>query len=64
MSAKRAKAKLNLRASSRTVQKYLNALGWRKIRTKYCQYVSIKNRIERVLFARACLIKNRVYFSY
>ena len=30
----------NLRASSRTVQKCLNLLGWRKIRVKYCQYVS------------------------
>lgn len=57
LSAKRAKDKLNLRASSRTVQKYLNALGWRKIRTKFCLFVSLKNRIERVVFAKLCIIR-------
>ena len=49
--AKSIKQSLNLRPSVRTVQKYLNILGWRKIRTKFCQMVSIKNRIERYIYA-------------
>ena len=32
LTANQMKTSLNLRASSRTVQKYLNLLGWRKIR--------------------------------
>lgn len=61
LSAKIAKEKLKLRPSARTVQKYLNALGWRKIRTKYCQYVSLQNRYERVAFAKICLIKGEKF---
>ncbi len=53
--AKSVKQALNLRPSVRTVQKYLNILGWRKIRSKFCQMVSIKNRIERYIFASLCL---------
>ena len=49
------KQRQNLRVSSRTVQKYLNILGWRKVRTKYCQVVSPKNRIERFFFAKVIL---------
>ncbi len=52
ITAKAIKIRQNLRASSRTIQKYLNILGWRKVRTKYCQVVSQKNRIERLAFAK------------
>jgi len=52
------KNSLNLRASTRTVQKYLNRLGWRKIRVKYCQFVSRKNKIERLNFCNFCLLAN------
>ena len=30
---------------------YLNIMGWEKIRTKYCQAVSLKNRRECIAFA-------------
>lgn len=49
------KIRLQIQASARTVQKYLNILGWKKVRTKYCQFVSVKNRIERVIFCQLCL---------
>ena len=49
------KQRQNLWVSSRTVQKYLNILGWRRVRTKYCQLVSPKNRIERFFFAKVSL---------
>ena len=29
-----------------SVQNYLNKLGWKKISTKFCHFVSEKNRIE------------------
>ena len=51
----RLKRQLQLQCSSRTVQKYLNILGWRKIRTKFCQFVSFKNRIDRFIFAKLSL---------
>ena len=35
---------LNLRVSTRTVQNYLRRLGWRRIVTRFCQFVSSKNR--------------------
>ena len=47
---------LNLRASTRTVQKYLNLLVWRKIRVKYCQCVSKKNRIARLIYFKFFLL--------
>jgi hypothetical protein len=34
----------NLNVSVRSIQRYLNIMGWEKIRTKYCQAVSLKNR--------------------
>ena len=46
------KSKCKINAASRTVQKYMNLLGWRKIKKKTCAFVSIKNRIERLIFAR------------
>jgi hypothetical protein len=35
------KDKLNLIASIRTIRRYVNMLGWRRVETKYCQIVSI-----------------------
>ena len=56
------KQALTLRPSVRTVQKYLNILGWRKIRSKFCQMVSLKNRIELYIYATLCL-KNEEKFN-
>ena len=38
--------------SKRTVKKYMNLLGYRKIRRKTCGFVSRKNIIERYIYAR------------
>ena len=53
--AKNIKQALNLRPSVRRVQKYLNISGCRKIRSKFCQMVSTKNRKERYIYASLCL---------
>ena len=37
--------------SVKSIQRYLNIMGWEKIRTKYCQAISLKNRRERIAFA-------------
>lgn len=34
---------------------YLKRLGWKRIKTKYCQFVSSKNRIERYIYCRLCI---------
>ena len=34
--------------------KNIKKLGWRKIKTKYCQFVREKNQVERVLYAHLC----------
>ena len=57
-SAVQCKNRLNLQASTRTVQKYLRILGWKKIRSKYCQFVSIKNRVERIIYSSFCIATN------
>ena len=57
ISANMLKYKHKINASTRTVQKYLNRLGWRKRRTSFCQIVSAKNRYERLMYAKFC-IKN------
>ena len=54
LTAKSIKRILNLNIAERTIQKLIHNLGWRKIRTRYCQIVSGKNRIERLLYARHC----------
>ena len=54
MSIKRAKNILGLRSSLWTIGKYLKKLGWRKIKTKYCQFVREINQFERVLYAHLC----------
>ena len=51
LTAKKLKFIFNLNVSVRSVQRYLNIMGWVKIRTKYCQAVSLKNRKERICFA-------------
>ena len=47
--------------TSLTRPKYFNIMGWKKIRTKYCQFVSRKNRIERLIYADFCLSINYTY---
>ena len=48
------KHKYRIQASVRTVRRYVRRLGWRKIRTKYCQAVSMKNQVERLIYAKFC----------
>jgi hypothetical protein len=55
LSARLAKTKLNLEMSSRSIQRYLNKMGWKKIRTRRCAAVNEKNRIERIIFAKLCI---------
>ena len=50
LTSARLKESIGLHVSTRTVRNYINLLGWRSIRTKFCQYVSEKNRIERLLW--------------
>ena len=51
LTAKKLKVMFNLEVTVRSIQRYLNIMGWQKIRTKYCQAVSQKNRLERIAFA-------------
>ena len=55
LTSRKLKFSLNLRMSSRSIQRYLNILVWKKIRSKYCQVASFKNRLERIAFANAAL---------
>ena len=41
--------------SSRTIQRYLNRLGWVKIKTRFCQVINHVQRIHRFMFAIYCL---------
>ena len=50
-----------LKVSVRTVRRYLIRLGWKVIRTKFCQFVSIKNRIERYFYSNFCLLVKETY---
>ncbi len=54
-SANLAKLKLGLQMSSRTIQRYLNRLGWVKIKTRFCQVINHVQRIHRFMFAIYCL---------
>ena len=54
-SAAKFRQNLLLQASTVVVRRYLHVLGWRSIRTKFCQYVTQKNRIERLVYAQTCL---------
>lgn len=65
ISARRALRKtIGLRVTIRTIRNYLNRLGWRVARTKYCQFVSNKNRYERFIYARICLITNEIFLYH
>jgi hypothetical protein len=57
------KQKFQLVPTIRTVTHYVRRLGWRKIRSKYCQAVSVKNRIERLIYAELCKL-NGENFDY
>ena len=52
------KNKLKIAVSIRTVQKYFNLMGWRKIPSRFCQFVHRVNRIKRVIYANICLSIN------
>ena len=49
------------KVSVRTVRRYLIRLGWKVIRTKFCQFVSTKNRIERYFYSNLCLVIRETY---
>jgi hypothetical protein len=49
------KDELVLTSATRSITRYCNKLGWKKIRTRYCQLVSPNNQIKR--FIDACLLK-------
>ena len=51
------KNKLKKKASLKT----RNKTGWKSIRTKFFQFVSYKNRIERFIFAKMCLLHNEQF---
>ncbi|CAF1082677.1 unnamed protein product [Brachionus calyciflorus] len=46
--------KLGLCCSARTVRRILNQIGWKYLKTRYCQMVNQKNQIERFYFACFC----------
>ncbi len=54
---------LNLDVCERTIQRVIHNLGWRKVRvrTRYCQIVSSKNRIEEFIYARHCKFVNEKF---
>ncbi len=49
--------------SHRSIRRYLNALGWKKIRSKYFQVVSKKNRLERIAYANMDLAFNDKFYN-
>ena len=54
----------DLHVTVRTVRNYLTRLGWRTVRTKYCQFVSNKNRIERFIYAKICLLSHERFYYH
>jgi hypothetical protein len=52
------KDELVLTASTRSITRYCDKLGWKKIRTRYCQLVSPNNRIKRFIYACCAKILN------
>ena len=56
ISAYLAKESLGLESYSRSIQRYLNSLGWVKVRTRFCQMVSHRAQIEKIIFSNLCLI--------
>jgi hypothetical protein len=61
LTAYKLKIATGIRAATRTIGKYLNLLGWHKRKTGFCQFVSYKNRIERVAYAKAYLKFNETF---
>jgi hypothetical protein len=59
LTARKLKNMFNLNVSTRSIQRCLNIMGWEKVRAKYCQAVSLKNRRERIAFATMA-----IHFSY
>ena len=53
-----------LHVAASTIRRYLRKLGWEVIRTKYCQYVSLKNRIERYIYAHICLLTSERFLNF
>ena len=51
LTSKKIKLDLCLIASTRTICKCINKLGWRKVSTKYCRIVSPINKIKRFIYA-------------
>ena len=47
----------NLNISTGSFQRYLNKMGWEKVRTKYCQAVCLKNYIQISLKRSSCNIQ-------
>ena len=65
ISVKRARRRIRgLNVSVRTVRRYMRHLGWRTIRTKYCQFVSNKNRYERFIYSTICVRTHERFFNH
>ena len=56
-------SRLNLGSSKASVCRYLKRLGWRSIRTKFCQAVSWKNRLERQIYANMCVLYKEQFYN-
>ena len=50
------KAMDSLTASTRTINRYISQLGWRRVNTKYCQIMSPVNRLKRFIYYCMCYI--------
>ena len=61
LTATKIKIELVLTASTRTINRYIGMLGWRKLNTKYCQIVSPVNRLKRFNYCCMCKIHNEQY---
>jgi hypothetical protein len=55
LTRRKLKQDLNLVASTRTISRALQQMGWRKVATKYCQIIRPVNRLKRFIYA--CLSK-------
>ncbi len=61
--AKQLKISLVLTASTRTITRYCNKLGWKKIRTRYCQIVSFNNRVKRFIYACSAKLNKETFHN-
>ena len=50
-----------LTASTRTINRYISQIGWRKVNTKYCQIVSPVNRLKRFIYYCMAKLNNDNY---